>query len=102
LRRGLTIGGGVVDAFYTGHLTIPLVNNANHSVRLYPGERAVQLTLHQSSNALEKEEADKHGLADAKYASATPYGLEARSDSPDEIALIKEGKVDELKNNFSL
>lgn len=102
LRRGLTIGGGIVDTFYTGHLTIPVVNNTDHHIRLYPGERIVQLVLHGSTHALEKAEAEKHGLTDAKYIRSTPYGMEARSDSADEITLIKNGKIDELKQKFVL
>ena len=102
LRRGLTIGGVIVDTFYIGQLTIPIINNANHTVRLYPGERIIQLVVHQSPTALEKAEAEKHGLTDGKYVRSTPYGLEARSDSIDEIGLIKTGKIDELKQKFVL
>ena len=57
IRRGLSIQGGVVDAYFEGHMTIPVMNNSNHSIILYPGERFVQLVLHKLTAGLTKEEA---------------------------------------------
>jgi len=102
LRRGLQITGGTIDVHYSGHLTIPIVNTTNHILRLYPGERICQLLLFKLNNPLTKEEASKHGLNAAKYMEATPYGLEAKSDSQEEIDFIKAGKIDELKTNFNI
>ncbi|HUT22134.1 MAG TPA: dCTP deaminase [Candidatus Bipolaricaulota bacterium] len=100
LRRGLQITGGAVDVHYSGHLIIPMVNNTNHILRLYPGERICQLQFFELKSPLSVEEAKKHGLQDAKYNEATPYGLEAKSDSQEEIDLIKAGKIDELKSKY--
>lgn len=102
MRRGLIIEGGVVDAFYSGHLTIPVFNSTTHVIKLFPGERVCQLVVHQLSSELTKADAQKHGMGDAKYMDATPYGLEAKSDSKDEVDYIKSGKLDELKTKFSL
>jgi len=102
LRRGLQITGGTIDVHYSGHLTIPLVNNTNHTLRLYPGERICQIQLFKLAGPLTKEEASKHGLQDAKYMEATPYGLEAKSDNQEEIDFIKTGKMEELKNKFNI
>jgi hypothetical protein len=41
-------------------------------------------------------------VARAKYLSSTPYGLEARSDSEDEINLIKKGEIKKLKEQFKV
>lgn len=102
MRRGLIMEGGVIDAFYSGHLTIPLFNSTNHAIKLFPGERVCQLMIHQLSSTLEAEDAKKHGMGNAKYMDATPYGLEAKSDSKDEIDFIKAGNLDGLKDQFGL
>lgn len=102
IRRGLSIEGGVVDAYFEGHLTIPVMNNSNHIIRLYPGERFVQLVLHTLTTDLTKEEALKHGLSSAKYMKSTPYGLEARSDSESEINFIRSGAIDDIKSKFPI
>ena len=102
LRRGLSIGSGTVAPHYKGCLTIPLTNNSGHIIRLYPGERLCQLEFNLLSLPLTGEEASKHGLQDAKYTDSTPYGLEARSDSQEEIEFIKAGQVDQLKDKFKI
>ena len=103
IRRGLIIESGIIDAQYSGYLMIPIVNNTNSQIiRLYPGERICQLVLHTLSGELTAQDAQKHGSQSAKYESSTPYGLEARSDSADEVELIKAGRLEELKNRFAL
>ncbi len=102
MRRGLIMEGGVVDAFYSGHLTIPLFNSTTHAIKLFPGERVCQLMVQQLSSALEKDGANTHGVAQAKYMDATPYGLEARTDSKEEIDFIKAGNLDGLKDQFTI
>lgn len=97
LRRGLIVEGGVVDACYSGFLTIPMLNSSNHSIRLYPGERVCHLVFHEISNVLSMEEAQRHGLAAAKYQSATQFGLDAKLDRQEEIELIRSGRLEELK-----
>lgn len=102
MRRGLIIEGGVVDAFYSGHLTIPVFNSTTHVIKLFPGERVCQLVVHQLSSVLTSDDAKKHGISSAKYMDATPYGLEAKSDSKEEVDFIKSGKLEELKAKFGL
>lgn len=101
VRRGFIIQGGVVDTHYSGHLIIPVLNSTNHYLKLWPGERAYQLVFHPLSSALSREEAMTHGLGAAKYSEATAYNLEARTDSDEEIALIKKGDIDGLKEKFA-
>lgn len=100
LRRGIMIQGGVVDAHYTGFLTIPMQNSTSHAIRLYPGERVCHLVFHPLSSQLTSEEAQRHGNYTAKYQSSTPYGLDAKLDAQEEIELIKGGKLDELKSAY--
>lgn len=100
LRRGILIEGGVVDAHYNGHLTIPMQNSTNHAIRFYPGERVCHLVFHPLSSTLTPEEAQRHGNYAAKYQSSTPYGLDAKLDAQEEIELIKGGKLDELKSSY--
>ena len=102
MRRGLIIEGGVVDAHFSGHLTIPVFNSTSHAIKLFPGERLCQLVFHKLCSALTKEDSAKHGLDGSKYMGATPYGLEAKSDNKQEIDLIKSGALDQLKTNFPL
>ncbi|HCA66715.1 MAG: dCTP deaminase [Candidatus Jacksonbacteria bacterium RIFOXYA2_FULL_44_7] len=101
IRRGLIIESGIIDVGYSGYLMIPIVNNTNGQIiRLYPGERICQLVIHTLSSPVPPEETRKHGVADAKYTASTPYSLEARSDNVDEIRLIREGKLEELKEKY--
>lgn len=102
LRRGLIVEGGVVDACYSGFLTIPMLNSSNHSIYLYPGERVCHLVFQSLSNPLTNDEAQLHGVNAAKYQSATQYGLDAKLDRQEEIELIRSGKLEDLKTNFPI
>jgi deoxycytidine triphosphate deaminase len=100
VRRGLVLQGGVVDVRYKGHLIIPVLNNTNHNLKLYVGERVYQLLFYTLPSELSGEEAMAHGMVSAKYENSTPYNLEARTDSEDEINFIKSGDIEGLKNKF--
>lgn len=102
VRRGFVTQGGVVDVGYKGHLLIPVQNSTNHSLRLYPGERAYQLLFHSLESELSEADAAKHGVEAAKYDNATSVNLEARTDSEVEIEFIKKGDIDGLKAGFPL
>ncbi len=102
LRRGIQIETGMIDCGYNGQLTIPVVNNSHHIIKIYPGERLCQTQFFELTDDLSEKEAKMHGVQEAKYVGSTPYSLEAKTDSGDELDLLKSGKLDELKNNFSL
>jgi dCTP deaminase len=102
VRRGLAIESGSIDSRYEGFLMLPVKNNTNQVIRIYPGERICQLIFSQLSSMLSEEEATIHGVFRAKYLESTPYGLEARSDGEDEISLIKKGKIENLKKIFKI
>jgi deoxycytidine triphosphate deaminase len=102
IRRGFVIQGGVVDIQYKGHLIIPVQNSTNHTLRLYPGERAYQLLFYRTASGLTNEEAIKHGVVSAKYGNSTAVNLEARTDSEEEIKFIKKGDFEGLKNKFEV
>lgn len=103
LRRGLFIASGTIDVKYQGTLTFPIVNNTETQIiKLYPGERVCHLTFETMSEPITDEEAKMHGLKEAKYLESTPYGLESRTDSEEEINTIKQGKIDEIKNKYKL
>jgi dCTP deaminase len=102
LRRGLQINTGVVDCRYSGQLTIPVVNNSNHIIKIYPGERICQLQLFELASELSEEEAKTHGKQAAKYVGSTPYGLEAKIDANEEVDLIRTGQLEELKKQFKI
>lgn len=101
-RRGFVIQGGVVDARYSGQLIIPILNSTSHTLKLYPGERVYQLVFHQLSGEVPPEEAEKHGEARPKYLESTPYNLEARTDSENEMAFIQKGDMEGLKQAFAV
>jgi dCTP deaminase len=46
-RRGVLLGGGFVDPGFRGQLTLTLVNMGGEGIRLNPGDRVVQMILHQ-------------------------------------------------------
>lgn len=103
IRRGLIVESGTIDSRYNGYLMLPVINNTRDQViRLYPGERICQLVFHKLESNITEEEAKIHGVAKAKYLESTPYGLEARCDSEDEINFIKKGKLKELKNSYKI
>lgn len=102
IRRGLVIESGVVDAFYTGTMIIPIFNGTNHVIRLYPGERCYQLVFERLESSVSREEAGKHGIASAKYAGAMAHSSNARMDSDEEISFLKSGDLDALKARFSI
>lgn len=103
IRRGLLVVSGVIDIKYSGNLALPIINNTdNQIIRLYPGERVCQLVFHTTSSGLNDEEAKKHGIIGAKYEQSAPYSLEPKSDSSEEIELIKSGKLDELKKDHKI
>lgn len=101
-RRGFVTQGGVVDAGYRGYLLIPVLNSTNHSLRLYPGERAYQLLFYGLDSVLTEQDVAKHGVDVSKYTDSTAVNLEARTDSEEEIAFIKKGDMEGLKSKFPL
>lgn len=103
IRRGLLIFSGTIDSHYKGYMALPIVNNTNTQIiRLYPGERVCQLVFHVLSSPVSEQEAQKHGLKDAKYQESAPYSLAAKSDAQEEIEFIKQGKIEELKEQFKV
>ncbi|MBI4812107.1 dCTP deaminase [Candidatus Falkowbacteria bacterium] len=103
LRRGLFIASGTVDVKYQGMLTFPIINNTDTQIiKLYPGERICHLTFETLTSSVSDEEAKMHGLKEAKYLESTPYGLESRVDDKEEISLIKEGKIEDLKDKYKI
>lgn len=103
MRRGLYVANGTIDAKYEGTLTFPITNNTDTQIlRMYPGERICHLTFETLMTSLTDEEARTHGLNHAKYHKSTPYGLESRTDSMDEVESIKNGKIDEMKEKYKI
>jgi deoxycytidine triphosphate deaminase len=68
-RRGLAVDlTGIIDTGYCGNLMIPIKNKTQSQIiRIYPGERFVQLVFHMLTMPLTKEEAMKHGTSKPKY-----------------------------------
>ncbi|OGZ46623.1 MAG: dCTP deaminase [Candidatus Ryanbacteria bacterium RIFCSPHIGHO2_02_FULL_45_13b] len=102
IRRGLVIESGVVDVYYAGTMIIPIFNGTNHVIRLYPGERCYQLVFERLESAVNKNEADKHGIASAKYTGVTASNSNARRDSDEEIVFLRSGNIDGLKKQFTI
>ena len=103
IRRGLNVESGTVDSPYQGHLMLPVTNNTHDQIiRIYPGERICQLVFLKLGSDLTEEEAQIHGVARAKYLASTPYGLEARSDSEEELKDIRAGSIKKWKDNYKI
>lgn len=102
-RRGISLEPGVVDPFFEGYLTIPIVNRTKtEMIRVYPGERIAQLTFQWVESSLTQDEALSHGLSDPKYQGSKAYALDFKFDPKDEIELISKGKLDELKEKYKV
>lgn len=102
IRRGLVIESGVVDIFYKGSLMIPVFNGSTHPIRIYPGERIYQLVFHKTNTSLTNEEAQIHGVVQAKYHESTSANLESRTDDNAEIDAIKAGKIEDIKEKYKI
>lgn len=99
-RRGINLSlSGIIDTGYKGHLIFPMKNEAGDQVlRLYPGERVCQVVFETLSSPLSMEEANMHGLSEAKYSnSGNP---QYKVDKSEERDLLTQGKLDELKKRF--
>lgn len=100
-RRGINLSlSGIIDTGYNGTLIFPMKNEAGDQVlRLYPGERVCQVVFEELASPLTMEEANQHGLAQAKYSHATPN---YKVDKSDERTLLTQGKLEELKNRYGV
>ncbi len=100
-RRGLSVDlTGIIDAFYAGHLMIPILNKTAHQViRIYPGERICQILFHTLEQPLDKAEAMIHGKIAAKYQDADGKNLASKKDDQSEIEYIKSGDLKGLKQH---
>jgi dCTP deaminase len=99
-RRGIDLSlSGIIDTGYKGHLIFPMKNEAGDQVlRIYPGERVCQIIFETLASPLTREEANLHGLTQAKYTDdgSPSYKL----DKEVERRLLIEGRLEELKNRF--
>ena len=98
-RRGLSVDmTGIIDANYSGHLMVPLLNKTSSQIiRIYPGERFCQIIFHTLSRPLSAAEAQRHGVKNAKYHLSKTHKLEKKSDDASEIEFIKKGNLSGLK-----
>jgi len=71
-RRGINLSlSGIIDTGYNGTLIFPMKNEAGDQVlRLYPGERVCQVVFEELSSPLTMEQANQHGLSEAKYSNS--------------------------------
>lgn len=98
-RKGLSVDlTGIVDSGYEGQLAIPIRNNTeSQTIKLYPGERFCQIVFEKLD-----EEAD---IKESRYHQKDIIEGFIRKDfkSPEkdseEIKLVREGKITELKEN---
>jgi len=97
-RRGISIESGVIDPYYEGSLMIPVFNQTRtQKIKIYPGERIAQLVFHRTVSELTKEESLAHGVAKPKYQGVQGYQLDYKFDPHDEINIIREGSLEQLK-----
>lgn len=103
-RRGLSVDlSGIVDTGYKGKLMIPIRNNTNQIVKIYPGERICQLVFQDLKSELTREEADTHGVEKAKNLGLEDSDIIKNSyDKGDEIKYISKGSIKELKEKYKI
>ncbi|MCF7795925.1 dCTP deaminase [Patescibacteria group bacterium] len=103
-RRGLSVDlSGIVDTGYKGKLMIPIRNNTNQIVKIYPGERICQLVFQDLKSKLTQEEADIHGVEKAKNLGLEDSDILKNSyDKGEETKYISKGKIKELKEKYNI
>ncbi len=101
-RRGINLSlSGIIDTGYNGNLIFPMKNEAGNQVlRLYPGERICQVVFETLSDNLTTEEANIHGLQQAKYSSVGHP--QYKVDKSDERDLLVNGDIQSLKHTFGI
>jgi dCTP deaminase len=68
-RRGVLVGGGFVDPGFRGQLTLSLSNLGGEEIRLAPGDRVVQMILHQVAGGIQRYDGryqDSKGVVPAR------------------------------------
>ncbi len=103
-RRGLSVDlSGIVDTGYKGKLMIPIRNNTNQIVRIYPGERICQLVFQDLKSRLTQKEADIHGIEKAKNLGSEDSDIIKNSyDKGEEVRYISEGDIKGLKEKYKI
>ena len=99
-RRGLAVDlTGIIDSGYKGYLMFPIHNNTSSQViRLYPGERICQVIFERLNQPVKEGYRGRFKIRGNKKTSFT-YLPEVNKE---ETKLIKEGKINKIKNNFPL
>lgn len=102
-RRGISIESGIVDPYYSGFLTIPVSNmTKTQKIRIYPGERIAQLVFQTTENNLSEHDSAEHGLSKPKYQGVEGYQLDYKFDPHDEINLLRDGAIDQIKKKYPI
>jgi dCTP deaminase len=94
-RQGLEVElTGIIDAGYSGNLIVPVRNsNVASIVRIYPAQRFCQIELTTLTQAIEPRPSRYHNK------DVIVGALPEQSD--EEIRLLQEGKIEELKRRFA-
>ena len=103
-RRGLSVDlSGIIDVWYKGNLMLPISNNTQtQTIKIYPGERICQITLHTLSSNINKQQGLIHGLSKTKYSHKQKEFIFGKKDKNCETSLIKSGKIKILKRNYKV
>jgi dCTP deaminase len=94
-RKGLSVDlTGIIDSGYKGQLTIPVRNNTRSQIiRLYPGERFCQVTFEDLTHTVEVKKSKYHNKDIIEGFI---------QDKDEEMRLIQQGEIKELKEKFSI
>lgn len=99
-RRGLAVDlTGVVDTKYSGYLIIPVKNNTNQIIKLYPGERICSIVFETLVSEISDQEARRHGVNMPKYSH---NGIANYKQDKSENDFIRQGDINGLKNKFPI
>lgn len=97
-RRGLAVElTGIIDAGYKGHLMFP-IRNTTHSqvIRIYPGERICQIVFER----LDQPVPDGYEGRYLPRKGARTSSVYTPEKEKQEVKLIRQGKIKELKEKF--
>ncbi len=100
-RKGLSVDlTGIIDSGYEGQLAIPVRNNTSHQiVKLYPGERFCQVVFDRLDGVVNLEESRYHKK---DIIEGFIRNKKSTNHDEEEIELISQGKIKELKEQFKV
>jgi len=97
-KKGIDIGGGVIDADYTGEVKVIMINHSNDYCHIMEGERIAQMIIEKidMSNAMEVDELEDTIRGEGGFGSPylSPKRLVQAMDTAQVVCILQANHVD--------